>query len=296
MCKHKPCFIVRRLKTIGTYDYLLNCQYMSEFSVSSESYSEHKEAENNPANFRVAILGTGSEQSESDVKAIKYATESARKMIEQGYSISTGGYDKGVMKAATNSAYEAAKQNGIEDTNKIIKAFPFTENIAAGEKVRGAEISESTTLIERLKHLIDESNAFIVLGGKVGTVIELITAIHSESVQQMKKEKPSPRPTIIIDPELEHLNTLNQLVGNDERLSKMAGLKHTYIIGDTNNWLENIDIILNLYNRQNNGEELNNEEREFLNQSNYLENLNHWLINTAKNQRNAATWPPGRGL
>ena len=226
---------------------------MSEFSVSSESYSEHKEAENNPANFRVAIFGTGSEQSESDVKAIKYATESARKMIEQGYSISTGGYDKGVMKAATNSAYEAAKQNGIKDTNKIIK-------------------------------------------GKVGTVIELITAIHSESVQQMKKEKPSPRPTIIIDPELEHLNTLNQLVGNDERLSKMAGLKHTYIIGDTNNWLENIDIILNLYNRQNNGEELNNEEREFLNQSNYLENLNHWLINTAKNQRNAATWPPGRGL
>ncbi|MFH1111994.1 MAG: hypothetical protein V1712_02900 [Patescibacteria group bacterium] len=269
---------------------------MAEYSKPEENYLKHRELEKKPADFRVAIFGTSSEQNETDLQAMEYAKKLAEQIIESGFSISTGGYDKGVMKATTDSAYEAAKKIGIDDTKKLIKAFPLTENINAGNKVRGAEINESSTLIERLKHLIDESKAFIVLGGKLGTIVELITAIHSENIQQMQTDKPASRPTIIIDPELEHLNTINQLFGNDERLSKMDGLKHTYILGKMDNWLDRANKILYLYYRQNNGEELNIEDQEFLDQSNYLENFNHWLINTVKNKRNAGDWPPGRGL
>lgn len=268
---------------------------MPEHNGTAENYAEHRELEKT-AGFRVAIFGTGSEQSETDLQAMAYAKKLAEQIIKSGFSISTGGYDKGVMKSATDSAHETADKIGIDDPKKLINAFPLTENINAGKKVKGAEINESSTLIERLKHLVDESKAFVVLGGKLGTVVELITAIHSETIQQMQKDKPAPRPIIIIDPELEHLNTLNQIVGNDERLLKMDGLKHTYILGGTENWLDNTNKILNLYYRQNNNEELADEEQEFLNQSNYLENFNHWLINIIKNTRNSGGWPPGRGL
>lgn len=269
---------------------------MQGFGESSEPNLEDREMEKKPVNFRVAIFGTGGEQSQADLRAVENARRLAEQLIDSGFSISTGGYDKGVMGAATDSAYREAKRRGIENTTEVVKAFPFTENIPAGQKVQGAEVNESATLAKRLEHLIDESKAFVVFGGKLGTIVELLTAIHSESVQQMRSDRPAPKPTIIIDPELEHLSTLNQLVGNDDRLSKMAGLKHTYVLGQNEHWLDNTNRILDLYNRKNNGEELASEEQNFLNQSNYLESFNHWLVNTVKQNRDAREWPPGRGL
>lgn len=233
------------------------------------------------AAFRVAIFGTGSEKTGDDKTAMENSRKIAEKAIEDGFSISTGGYDSGVMKAASEAAAEKAKELGRK-TENLIKGFTFSEKYPEKPVVKNAEIKRSESLMERLKHLIDKSKAFIVLGGKFGTIVELITTIHSENVQQMQKEKPVSRPIIIIDPSLEHLDTLNSLVERDQKLQKMEALKHTYFLAGNKNWEEKTNNILELYYKQTLGKELNEEERKLLEESNFKYNYEHHLENLEK--------------
>jgi predicted Rossmann-fold nucleotide-binding protein len=233
------------------------------------------------AAFRIAIFGTGSESTKEDQMAIENSKKIAEKAIENGFSISTGGYDSGVMKAASEAAAEKAKKLGRK-TEDLIKGFIFSKKYPEKPVVKNAEIKRSKSLTERLKHLIDESKAFVVLGGKIGTVVELITTIQSENVQQIQKEKSLSRPIIIIDPSFEHLDTLNFLVDRDKKLQKTEALKHTYFLAGGKNWEEKANHILELYYKQSLGKELNEEDKKLLEESNFKYNYEHLLENLDK--------------
>lgn len=264
-----------------------------------ENIEQKQESLDSPekrADFRVAIFGTGSESTKEDKLAISNAKEIAREAIEYGFSISTGGYDVGVMKAASEAAADKLYQLGENDLEKRIKGFTLETKYTESPAVKNAEIKQAKSLIDRLEHLIDESKAFIVLGGRFGTIVELITAIHSENVQRMSKEKSPAKPIIIIDPSFEHLDMLNMLVDRDEKLHNSEVLKDMYFISDDENWQKRANDVLEIYYKQSIGTALSDEENKFIQDSSYKENFNNWLINAVKKDRDLSNWPLGRGL
>lgn len=224
------------------------------------------------AAFRVAIFGTGGDKSASDKQAVEQAKTLAQKIIEDGFSLATGGHDTGIMKAATETAAEKAKELGRRPT-EAIKGFPLTKTYGNLPEVREAGITRSASLTTRLRHLIDGSSAFVVLGGKIGTVVELLTALHSENVRRLAKQKPARRPLLIIDPSLEHLDTLNLLVGRDEKLKKREVLEDIYYLAGQTGWEEKANHILELYYRQSLGQNLSDEESAMLKEASYEHNL-----------------------
>lgn len=222
--------------------------------------------------FRVAIFGTGGDETKPDQQAVEHAKVLAGKIIEDGFSISTGGQDSGVMKAATEVAVAKAKERGRHPSD-LVKGFPLTKTYGKMPAVAEAGLTFSTTLLTRLRHLIDESSAFVVLGGKTGTVVELITALHSENVQRLSKQKPARRPLLIVDPSMEHLDTLNLLVGRDEKLRQRETLQDIYYFAGQPGWEEQANKILELYYRQSLGQNLDEQEQAMLEQASYEHNL-----------------------
>ncbi len=227
--------------------------------------------------YKVAIFGTGSEGSIEDKVAMENARKIAERVVENGFGIVTGGYDGGVMKAASEGGVAAAQKIGKENTAEFVKAFPLTEKYLNQAAVQGAKITRSETLPERLEHLIDESEAFVVLGGKFGTVVELITTLHSESVRRMPQEKPSPRPIIIVDSTLQHLDTLNFMLDRDKKLQRSSALEHTYFLtGNESSSVEAKRIVEDYY-QQSLGKELGEDERQYLAQASYRHNYDNHI-------------------
>lgn len=234
------------------------------------------------AAFRVAIFGVGSESAEEDKLTMENARRIASKAIDDGFSIATGGYNIGVMRAATEAASEKLRKTGIENTGSRIKGFALAEKYTETPVVSHAEVKRSESLTERLQHLVDESRAFIVMGGNFGTFVELMMAIHSENVQRMPKRQASPKPIIIIDPGFELSNTLNFLVDRDKKLQNMETLKHIYFIAGFKNWEEKANQILEIYYKQTLDIPLTEDERTLIEDSNYKYNYEHYLDNLQK--------------
>lgn len=231
--------------------------------------------------FRIAIFGTGSEATEQDQRAMEDARAIATVIAEQRFSIATGGYDVGVMKAASEGAAEVVKRRQ-EDPKRFVRAFPMGGAMSGPMQkpfVKDARHIPSATLNERLGYLVDESDGFVVLGGKFGTVVELVTALHSENVQQLAAEKPAERPILIIDPSFEHLDSLNMFVQRDPKLQKMAGLENTFFLAGVSGWEEKAERILDLYYRKSLGQKLESSDEQWLIEAGYKYNFENWLKN-----------------
>jgi predicted Rossmann-fold nucleotide-binding protein len=233
----------------------------------------------NRRKFRVAIFGTGREGSEQDEEAMRNAGLVAGLAIEQGFSVATGGYNKGAMRSASEAAVKKAMELGIEDTSEVVKAFPLSERLK-GEIVSGAEIVRSDMLVERLEYLINKSDAFVVVGGKIGTILELISALHSEKIQKKMRDKGSAaKPIIIIDPSMEHTDLLSLLAKRDKKFRSDKTLNEVYVLSHTPDLENQAREILDLYYKEGKGEKMSEAERSRLdkiNLKNFLDSQEHF--------------------
>lgn len=214
--------------------------------------------------FRIAIFGTGSDKTEADKNAKEYAAIFSSIIIEDGFSIVTGGYEMGVMQSASEAALRQARKLNIVQPEQLIKSIPLEERFLKTPIVSSSSVYRASSLLDRLTHLIDDSCGFVVLGGKFGTLVEFITTIHSEKVRQLPERKPPPRSIIVIDPKCELLDTFNYIVDQDPVLQKSDTLYHLYFFAGHKGWDQKARKILNLYYLQSRGESLSNADVSFL--------------------------------
>lgn len=244
---------------------------MSEQVRSREVGVEHfEDSPQARANFRIAIFGSSAEVSMHDKLAMQQARGIAGHLVESGFSIATGGENKGVMKAASEGATLAAVTTHwrAKVVDEPVESFLLDERLKQ-QPVPATSPIRSRTLIERLGHLIDESCGFVVLSGKTGTVVELLTALHSEHVRQAPARKPFPRPLIIVDASFEHGKLLTDLQENDPKLAASSVLAHTYVMAGDAPWEHDVQRIVELYYQQARGRQPTKEEEDFLNRARY---------------------------
>lgn len=222
------------------------------------------------AGFRVSVIGTGSKKSEHDENAIALAGGLAATVIRDGHKIVTGGYKSGIMGAVSIAAQEEARILERPD----LQPEGVTLGHQLGERSQEANITEVETLQQRLKDLIDQSNAVVVLHGKTGTVVELLNALWSYAIERLKGNGVQDfvsKPIIIADSSLEHTDLLAYLKGRDT--SKFSGaMKDVYIIGPSGfetpegigQTTQTINQIIELYYRMSLGKELIEDEKESL--------------------------------
>lgn len=247
---------------------------------SAERAFEIKDSPERRAQFRVSIFGIGSESTARDTVTIENAKTVSENVVEKGFSIATGGYDTGVMKAANDAGVAKAKALGVAIPENRVKAFPLSEDIQVPVGVvQDADIQRAESLSERLQFLIDYSHAFVVLGGRFGSVVELLTTLESERIRQFSREKPADRPVIVIDPSFEHLHTLVSLADKDQKLQNAKPLEHTYFIAGFEGWQEKAARILEGYYQRSLGKKLDMQEEQYLSENNFKYNYEHWLEN-----------------
>jgi len=196
-----------------------------------EGIREIQDSPERRAAFQVAIFGTGSGTTEKDQVAMENASQIASQLVENGFSLATGGYG-GTMEAASKAGIEKAEELGLKPED-MVKAFPFEAEKLKPMEVKKAGVVRSKNLPERLTHLVDESSAYVVLGGGQGTVIELFTALGNENIRRTVSEEKRPnRPVIIVDPSLEHTDLLTSRVKKEKKLQDPEVLNNVYVLGN----------------------------------------------------------------
>ncbi|MEK7652910.1 MAG: hypothetical protein AAB358_00280 [Patescibacteria group bacterium] len=222
------------------------------------------------ASFKVSIFGTGSEKSVHDSVAVSIASELAKKVIRDGqHKIVTGGYEDGVMGAASRSAREEAESLGRNDL--------LPEGVTLGDKLgnqsQESVITEKETLPERLKDLIDEASAVVVLHGKIGTVVELLTTLWSSAIEKIKKQEDKkfiPKPLIIADSSLEHTDLVAFLRRRDSKIEN--AIKDVYFVSLSNHEgnrdiadaVNTINRIIENYYKMKLGRDISNDDKQLL--------------------------------
>lgn len=192
---------------------------------------EHRDSPERRASFRIAIFGTGGEITEDDQIAMGNAGKVAEQLVENGFSVATGGYG-GVMKAASEAGTKKAEALGLRPEERVY-AFPFESDKLITREVKKANIARAETLPQRLTHLIDESKAYVVFGGGQGTVVELFVVLENENItRRINNEKEPPRPVIILDPSLKHADLLTSQVKKEKKLNDPELLNNVYVLGN----------------------------------------------------------------
>lgn len=120
----------------------------------------------------IAVFGSARVQPDDDVYQQSYAL--GRALAHAGYITMTGGY-AGVMEAASKGAKEADGQAQGITVASLEYIGESRTNQWVTEEIRYA------TLPERVKHLVDTADAYIVMPGGIGTAQEII-----EVWQQMR--------------------------------------------------------------------------------------------------------------
>ena len=120
----------------------------------------------------------GSSQSEENSKEYKIAYELGKMLAEAGYVICNGGYG-GVMEATA----KGAKDGGGKSIGVITEYF----NRRANRYI--SEVIQVKTLVDRLLKLIELGDAYVVLKGSTGTLVEL-SMVWEYMNKSVIKEKP----------------------------------------------------------------------------------------------------------
>ena len=126
----------------------------------------------------VTIFGTG--RARPGDRAYALAEEIGKLLAEAGFAIANGGYG-GTMLAAA----KAAAQVGGEVIGVTCRAF---ENSSANEYISREIVTDS--LDERLDTLIKLGQAYVVLPGSTGTLLELAKVWELKNKGFLKKVKP----------------------------------------------------------------------------------------------------------
>lgn len=230
-----------------------------------ESVDQKKDNTLERSGYRVSFFGTGSSKSVDDQRAMLLAENIAREIAGVGgHKIVTGGYDNGVMGAASKGAYEKAKELGNDELipDGVTFGKPF------GNPTEFANNTDVNGLLERLPKLITDSNALVVFQGKTGTLVEMITSIWQEAGDAMVNgESHIAKPTIIVDSSLEHTDTLSLINKRDGKFK--YAMDDVYVVSATEaNQVEDVvkkvNDIIELYFQKSNGAEMKTEDAEFL--------------------------------
>jgi len=221
---------------------------------SESKFPETMDTPERRANFRVSIFGTGGDKTRHDLAAVSLADKLTTEIVGKGqHKIVTGGYEKGIMGAAAEAAYRQAQESGRND----LLADGITVGSALGKPSERATITETATLPERLHHLIDNSNAVVVLHGKTGTTVELLNALWTHAIEDLKNRANkdyTPKPIIVTDSSLEHADLLSSLEKKDPKKFRMA-INDVYILHtdpnsqepETAALVDNINKIIEIY-------------------------------------------------
>lgn len=217
------------------------------------------------ANYRVSFFGTGSDKSQDDKAAVSLAANLAQKIVKDGrHKIVTGGYDSGIMGAASKAAQAEAEKLGRDD----LSPEGVTLGSFLGKEAPGAKIKKKETLLERLQELVDASDAMVVLHGKSGTVVELISALWSGAVEKFKyKDNKNfvPKPIIISDSSLGHYELLYSLNARDPKKFKDA-MQDVYMVSQEGAEVaaSKINFIVEKYYQKKLGQEISNDDQKEL--------------------------------
>lgn len=214
--------------------------------------------------FRVAVFGTGREE---DQAAIRLAGAVSANMVDKDFSIVTGGYDVGVMKAATEAGIETSRQR--ERTDDAVIAIPFDEQAAADMPpiVKDVKVIKARTLMERWEYLVEKADSFIVLGGQFGTVAELTAAMQSEFWRNKNKQFPE-RPIVILDPTLGYTDFLEYVGRKDGRVVDSTSFKNMYLVANEQDGVGRAGRIIELYYDKAAGKNIGDDDQRFLDTSN----------------------------
>jgi len=109
----------------------------------------------------VAILGSGTISSEAE--DYQNAYQIATKLGQIGLTIMTGGYG-GIMEAASKGGYDAGV-NVIGVTTE--KRQPLQPNVWLKQNIH------YPTVDERLRHLVEQADGYVVMQGRTGTYFEV---------------------------------------------------------------------------------------------------------------------------
>ena len=109
----------------------------------------------------VTIFGSGTAASGS--KEYKIAEQLGKLLAKAGFTIINGGYGGTMLAAAKGAVSQGGKTIGV-----TCRAF---KGSAANEYV--TKEVQTNTLLERLETLVDSAQAYIVLPGSTGTLLEL---------------------------------------------------------------------------------------------------------------------------
>lgn len=130
----------------------------------------------------------GSSQAKEGETEYKEARELGRKLAEAGYTVCNGGYG-GVMEASAHGAKEAGgKTIGITTED-----FGGPVNRWIDQEIRMKKWNE------RLFKLIGTGDAYVILNGGTGTLVELFV------VWEMLNKKFIQKPTVVLGPQLQNL-------------------------------------------------------------------------------------------
>ncbi len=189
------------------------------------------------AKYTVAFFGTGSEKTLSDKTAMQIAERLGQSMAREGHPIITGGFNSGVMEAASRGADITAQELGRDDLKP--------KGIAVGKEsltknTKHAEVIDKETLSERIADLIKENQASVVLSGGGGTINELISALSDKAVNELLVAKGvaklPEKPIVIVDPSGKHMDLMRFLSKQDPKM--LHWFEHMYHVGVYD---ENID-------------------------------------------------------
>jgi len=235
--------------------------------MSEKNRSEQSEKIDSPENrqaFRVSIFGTATDI-ESDTgkekPAIKLAYNLGEKFIDQGFSISTGGY-AGIMKAASDGAATKAEVLGINPKERVF-AYTMTDK---ANKYTDLEIKEETgskfpsdTLSQRLGRLIDESSGYVILNGGQGTVNELQNTLETERMAKTLDEKKQPRPVIIMDESIEMTDILYEAYRRQKKMKAPITAENVFVLNVNPEALDLASKIMEAYYLRNLGKKTDEE-------------------------------------
>ncbi|MEK6756793.1 MAG: LOG family protein [Bacteroidota bacterium] len=108
----------------------------------------------------ISVFGS-SKPREGD-KEYRLAQELGRELARAGFVICNGGYG-GIMEASARGAKEA----GGQTIGVTVKIYSRTANRWVDKEIR------TKSLVERLANLVDTADAYVILKGGTGTLLEL---------------------------------------------------------------------------------------------------------------------------
>ncbi len=134
--------------------------------------------------WRVAVFGGSSVPQDSEEYRAAYRL--GRRLAQAGFAVVTGGYI-GTMEAVSKGAHEAGGHVIGVPCEAIERWRPVGPNPWIHE------MWTTRTLLERLKRIMHDTHAAVVLPGGIGTLTELALYWNQLLVQEL-----SPRPLIVV--------------------------------------------------------------------------------------------------